>query len=155
MPWWPIRTPRAGSGPYGPITQLRPHGKPTQPHTGKQSRDIPTGSTHAHAIPHNPAQTTPTPSNSNKAAGPGALADLGFLGLDKDCHDQVVVTGYKATRARNLTTGQNTANRIIAAGCAPVEHGFAHLKTWRILTKLRTSPARAAAPAKTKMVDLQ
>ncbi|MFD1537452.1 hypothetical protein [Nonomuraea guangzhouensis] len=24
-----------------------------------------------------------------------------------------------------------------------VEHGFAHLKTWRILTKLRTSPARA------------
>ncbi|WP_393101778.1 hypothetical protein [Streptomyces sp. LN325] len=26
---------------------------------------------------------------------------------------------------------------------APVEHGFAHLKTWRILTKLRTSPVRA------------
>ncbi|MFI1200392.1 hypothetical protein ACH4VR_13220 [Streptomyces sp. NPDC020883] len=26
---------------------------------------------------------------------------------------------------------------------APVEHGFAHLKTWHILTKLRTSPARA------------
>ncbi|MGW1046059.1 transposase family protein [Streptomyces sp. NPDC002547] len=121
-------------------------------------------STHAHAIPHNPAQTTPTPptptptptpSSSNKAAGPGALADLGFLGLDRDCNDQVVVTGYKATRARNLTTGQNTANRIIAAGCAPVEHGFTHLKTWRILTKLRTSPARAAAPAKTKMVGLQ
>lgn len=102
-----------------------------------------------------PTPPTPTPSNSNKAAGPGALADLGFLGLDKDCHDQVVVTGYKATRARNLTTGQNTANRIIAAGCAPVEHGFTHLKTWRILTKLRTSPARAAAPAKTKMVDLR
>ncbi|MFD8032138.1 hypothetical protein ACFV3F_25940 [Streptomyces sp. NPDC059717] len=55
-------------------------------------------------MPHNPAQTTPTPSNSNKAAGPGALADLGFLGLDRDCNDQVVVTGYKATRARNLTT---------------------------------------------------
>ncbi|MEV7369063.1 transposase family protein [Streptomyces sp. NPDC002387] len=51
--------------------------------------------------------------------------------------------------------GQKTANRIIAAGRAPVEHGFAHLKTWRILTKLRTSPARAAAPAKTKMVDLR
>ncbi|MER5927165.1 transposase family protein [Streptomyces mirabilis] len=86
-----------------------------------------------------------------KAAGLGALADLGFLGLDKDCNNQVVVTGYKATRARKLTTGQKTANRIIAAGRAPVEHGFrapvehgfAHLKTWRILTKLRTSPARA------------
>ncbi len=51
-----------------------------------------------------------------KAAGRGALADLGFLGLDKDCNDQVVVTGYKATRARKLTTGQKTADRIIAAG---------------------------------------
>jgi DDE superfamily endonuclease len=79
-----------------------------------------------------------------KAAGLGALADLGFLGLDNDGdNDQVVVTGYRATRARKLTTGQKTANRIIAAGRAPVEHGFAHLKTWRILTKLRTDPARA------------
>ncbi|MFD4577482.1 IS5/IS1182 family transposase, partial [Streptomyces sp. NPDC058479] len=25
----------------------------------------------------------------------------------------------------------------------PVEHGFAHLKNWRILTKLRTDPAHA------------
>ncbi|GGQ34531.1 hypothetical protein [Streptosporangium pseudovulgare] len=63
-----------------------------------------------------------------KAAGLGALADLGFLGLDKDCNDQVVVTGHKATRARKLTTGQKTANRIIAAGSqrsrppAPVDH---------------------------------
>jgi hypothetical protein len=31
----------------------------------------------------------------------------------------------------------------IAAARAPVEHGFAHLKNWRILTKLRTDPARA------------
>ncbi|MDQ0956432.1 hypothetical protein QFZ66_000310 [Streptomyces sp. B4I13] len=27
---------------------------------------------------------------------------------------------------------------------APVEHGFARLKNWRTLTKLRTDPARAA-----------
>ncbi|MGY4983427.1 hypothetical protein ACWCYL_40925 [Streptomyces sp. 900105755] len=33
-------------------------------------------------------------------------------------------------------------DRLEQAG-APVEHGFAHLKTWRILTNLRTSPARA------------
>jgi hypothetical protein len=78
-----------------------------------------------------------------KAAGLGALADLGFLGLDPDGDDQVVVTGYRATRARKLTAGQKTANKVIAAGRAPVEHGFAHLKTWRILTKLRTDPARA------------
>lgn len=80
-----------------------------------------------------------------KAAGLGALADLGFLGVDKpaDPDDQVIVTGYKATRYRKLTTGQKTANKVIAAGRAPVEHGFAHLKNWRVLTKLRTNPARA------------
>jgi hypothetical protein len=78
-----------------------------------------------------------------RAAGLGALADLGFLGLDTDPDDPVIITGYKATRARKLTTGQKTANTVLAAGRAPVEHGFAHLKNWRILTKLRTNPARA------------
>jgi hypothetical protein len=80
-----------------------------------------------------------------KAAGLGALADLGFLGVDKpaDPDDLVIVTGYKATRYRKLTAGQKIANKVLAAGRAPVEHGFAHLKNWRILTKLRTDPARA------------
>ena len=82
-----------------------------------------------------------------KAAGLGALADLGFLGVDKPDNpdDLVIVTGFKATRARKLTPGQKQANRILAAGRAPVEHGFANLKAWRILTKLRTDPARATA----------
>jgi len=82
-----------------------------------------------------------------KAAGLGALADLGFLGVDKpeNPDDLVIVTGFKATRARKLTPGQKQANRILAAGRAPVEHGFANLKAWRILTKLRTDPARATA----------
>ncbi|MFF2963777.1 transposase family protein [Streptomyces sp. NPDC057963] len=53
------------------------------------------------------------------------------------------VTGFKATRARKLTPAEKEANRVLAAGRAPVEHGFAHLKNWRILTKLRTDPARA------------
>ncbi|MGW0753262.1 hypothetical protein [Streptomyces sp. NPDC002587] len=46
-----------------------------------------------------------------KAAGLGALADLGFLGLDPDGDDQVVVTGYKATRYRKLTPGQKSPTR--------------------------------------------
>ncbi|WP_234439516.1 MULTISPECIES: transposase family protein [Streptomyces] len=78
-----------------------------------------------------------------RAAGLGALADLGFLGLDDDTDNPVVVTGFKATRARKLTPGQKDANRALAAGRVPVERGFAHLKNWRILTKLRTDPARA------------
>lgn len=45
-----------------------------------------------------------------RAAGLGALADLGFLGLDDNTDAPVVVTGYKATRARKLTDGQKDAN---------------------------------------------
>ncbi|WP_406490346.1 transposase family protein [Streptomyces phaeochromogenes] len=78
-----------------------------------------------------------------RAAGLGALADLGFRGLDNDIRDPVIVTGYAATRTHKLTPGQKEANRVLAVGRAPVEHGFAHLKNWRILTKLRTDPARA------------
>ncbi|NUK85929.1 transposase family protein [Streptomyces lunaelactis] len=77
-----------------------------------------------------------------RAAGLGALADLGFLGLDDDGDDPVVVTGFKATRARRLASAEKEANRVLAAGRVPVERGFAHLKNWRILTKLRTDPAR-------------
>ncbi|MEU2297753.1 IS5/IS1182 family transposase [Streptomyces antibioticus] len=78
-----------------------------------------------------------------RAAGLGALADLGFRGLDNDVRDPVVVTGFTASRTHKLTPGQKTANRVLAVGRAPVEHGFAHLKNWRILTKLRTDPDRA------------
>jgi hypothetical protein len=78
-----------------------------------------------------------------RATGLGALADLGFRGLDNNILDPVIVTGYIATRTHKLTRGQKEANRLLAIGRAPVEHGFAHLKNWRIPTKLRTDPARA------------
>ncbi|MFF1510796.1 transposase family protein [Streptomyces sp. NPDC058326] len=35
----------------------------------------------------------------------GALGDLGFLGLDTDPENPVVITGFKAARARKLTPG--------------------------------------------------
>ena len=78
-----------------------------------------------------------------RTAGLGALADLGFVGLDTDRDDPVVITGAKRTRKKKLTAGQETANQIIAAARAPVEHGFAALKNWRILTRLRLNPTRA------------
>ncbi|MEU3529753.1 transposase family protein [Streptomyces sp. NPDC038707] len=78
-----------------------------------------------------------------RAAGLGALADLGFRGLDNDVREPVIVTGFHASRTHRLTPAQKTANRVLAVGRAPVEHGFAHLKNWRTLTKLRTNPARA------------
>ncbi|MDX3319229.1 MULTISPECIES: transposase family protein [Streptomyces] len=78
-----------------------------------------------------------------RAAGLGALADLGFRGLDNDVRDPVIVTGFHASRTHKLTVGEKDANRVFAIGRAPVEHGFAHLKNWRILAKLRIDPARA------------
>ncbi|WP_279329780.1 transposase family protein [Streptomyces sp. OS603R] len=78
-----------------------------------------------------------------RAAGLGALADLGFRGLGNDILDPVIVTGYTASRTHKLTPGQKEANRVLAVGRAPVEHGFTHQENWRILTKLRTDPARA------------
>jgi hypothetical protein len=40
----------------------------------------------------------------------------------------------------------------ITAARAPVEHGFVHLKHWRILTKLRTDPACATHLLRTLLV---
>ena len=57
----------------------------------------------------------------------------------------MIITGVKRTRKKKLTAGQKQANQTIAAARAPVEHGFATLKNWRILTRLRLNPARATA----------
>jgi hypothetical protein len=43
-------------------------------------------------------------------AGLGALADLGFTGLDPDPEDPVIITGWKATANRKLTPAQRHAN---------------------------------------------
>ncbi|WP_309226140.1 transposase family protein, partial [Streptomyces lunaelactis] len=132
---------------------------PTQRRTGKANRPNYSGKHHRHGL-HFLALTDERGKlvwisaarrdkivEHLKAAGPGALADLGFIGVDKpkNLDDQVIVTGYKATRARKLTAGHKQANQILAAARAPVEHAFANLKAWRTLTKLRTESARATA----------
>jgi len=80
-----------------------------------------------------------------RAAGLGALADLGFTGLDPDPEDPVIITGWKSTRAGKTTPAQRQANQALSAVRAAVEHGFSDLKHWRILTRLRTDPSKATA----------
>ncbi|MEW2624722.1 transposase family protein [Streptomyces sp. NPDC048106] len=75
-----------------------------------------------------------------RATGLGALADLGFIGLDDNADAPVVITGFKATRARKLTPVEKDADHALTTGRASVGHGFAHLKNWRIPTQLRTGP---------------
>jgi hypothetical protein len=85
-----------------------------------------------------------------RAAGLGAIADLGFVGLDDSGPDAdpAVITGYRAARNRPLTRGQKLSNKALA----PVEHGFAHLKNWRVLGKVRTDPRWATALVRALLV---
>jgi DDE superfamily endonuclease len=78
-----------------------------------------------------------------RAHGLAGIGDLAFTALDDDPSDPVVITGYKATRWRALTGPQKQANQLVAGLRAPGEHGFAFLKNWRILAKLRLDPKRA------------
>ncbi|QUW84487.1 transposase [Streptomyces mirabilis] len=67
----------------------------------------------------------------------GAIGDLGFVGLDDDPDNPVVITGYKAARTKPLIPAKKQVNKLIASVRAVCEHAFAHLKNWRIITKLR------------------
>ena len=82
-----------------------------------------------------------------REAGLGAIADLGFVGLDDGGPDAdpAVITGYKTARNRPLTRGQKLSNTALAAVRAPVEHGFAHLKNWRVLGKVCTDSSWTTA----------
>ncbi|MDO0938095.1 transposase family protein [Streptomyces sp. DG2A-72] len=51
-----------------------------------------------------------------------------------------------------MTRGQKLSNTALEAVRAPVEHGFAHLKNWRVLGKVRTDPTRATALVRSLLV---
>ncbi|KUN15399.1 hypothetical protein AQJ11_43335 [Streptomyces corchorusii] len=62
------------------------------------------------------------------------------------------MTGYKAARHRPLPRGQKLSDKTLAAVRAPVEHGFAHLRNWRVLGKARTDPRWATALVRALLV---
>ncbi|WP_435835094.1 transposase family protein [Streptomyces antibioticus] len=72
-----------------------------------------------------------------REAGLAAIADLGFVGLDDEMGDPAVITGYKKPKGKKLPPAKKLVNQLIAAERAVCEHAFAHLKNWRVLTKLR------------------
>ncbi|MEU6540164.1 transposase family protein [Streptomyces sp. NPDC047000] len=84
-----------------------------------------------------------------REAGLGALADLGFVGLDdKPDDDPVIITGRKATRNHRLTAAEKEANRLVSRERAANEHGFANLKTWQNPDQApHERPARDHPPA--------
>ncbi|MFI7184017.1 transposase family protein [Streptomyces anthocyanicus] len=140
-----IPTQRRRTGrPTGELLRQTPQSRPALPHPDRRERPPEldsaarpgrthdnTAARHDHILAH------------LRAAGLGALADLGFRGLYNDVRDPVIDTGFHASRTHKLTAGQKNAHRVLAIGRAPVEHCFAHLRNRRILAKLRTDPGHA------------
>ncbi|WP_369200563.1 transposase family protein [Streptomyces sp. PU-14G] len=63
-----------------------------------------------------------------------------------------MTNGYKAAQEPSLTRGQELPDKALAAVRAPVEHGFAHLKNWRVLGRVRTVPSWATALVRALLV---
>ena len=71
----------------------------------------------------------------------GVLADLGYLGWDKE-----VITGRRKPRGKEMTAAQRAANRLQAQLRCVGERGNARLKYWKVLaTELRCDPERCTA----------
>jgi hypothetical protein len=90
-----------------------------------------------------------------RTAGLGVIADLGFTRLDDDPTNPVAITGRRAARTRPLTHAQRVANQLVSRERAANEHGFADLKNWRILTRLRTNPTWATTLLRALLVLTQ
>ncbi|WP_218952141.1 transposase family protein [Amycolatopsis anabasis] len=100
-------------------------------------------------------------------AGLDPAGDKGFQGWHKDvretrdcdhCHGrcaQVVLTPDKAEVNHPRTEAQKTANGVFNAMRCAVEGGFAALKTWRILDKLRLHPRHATTLVRALLVLVQ
>ncbi|MFE4588679.1 transposase [Streptomyces laurentii] len=60
----------------------------------------------------------------------------------------LAVGGLRLNGIKKIAVGlrrnaRDARRPLVLRGRAPVEHDFAHLKNWRILTKHRTGPDRA------------
>jgi hypothetical protein len=74
----------------------------------------------------------------------GVLADLGYLGWDKE-----VITGRRKPRGKEMSPAQRAANRLQAQLRCVGERGNARLKYWKVLaTELRCDPGQCTALVK-------
>ena len=107
-----------------------------------------------------------------RAASLGAFADLAYTRLDDQpgpadpaCaprprghlpghpDDQpTIITGRRNANRRPLTAAQKSANQLLSRERAVGEHGFAHLKNWRILHCLRGNHRHATELLRALMI---
>ncbi|MGK3209350.1 transposase family protein, partial [Amycolatopsis sp. MEPSY49] len=93
--------------------------------------------------------------------------DKGFHGWHKDVRttrdcptcggpcEQIALTPYKAEAKRPLSKAQKQANAVFAAMRCAVEGGFAALKHWHILDKLRLDTRHATTLLRALLVLTQ
>ncbi|MEU2119831.1 hypothetical protein ABZ567_30280 [Streptomyces sp. NPDC016459] len=67
-----------------------------------------------------------------------ALADLGITGLDDDPDDPVIITGRHRPEVIPSVPLRRT-NKLISCERAASEHGFADVRNWRFLAKVRVN----------------
>jgi hypothetical protein len=65
------------------------------------------------------------------------ICDRTHTRLDDQPDQPTVITGRRGCRNHRLTPAEKTVNTLLAAERAGNEHAHAHLKNWRILTRLR------------------
>jgi hypothetical protein len=65
---------------------------------------------------------------------------IGHHGVILPQGQQAVQEIRTRTRNRLPTRGQKLSSKALAAVRAPVGHGIAHLKNWRVLGRVRTGP---------------
>ncbi|MEV4976241.1 hypothetical protein [Streptomyces scopuliridis] len=82
------------------------------------------------------------------------IADLGIgsLFLRVDGRTDPSSRSERQPLARDLLAPHKTVGDQPIVGRAPVEHGFAHLKNWRVLGKVRTDPTWATALVRALLV---
>ena len=65
------------------------------------------------------------------------ICDRAHTRLDDQPEQPTVIAGRRASRNHKLTPAEKQVNTLLAAERAGNEHAHAHLKNWRILTRLR------------------
>jgi hypothetical protein len=96
-----------------------------------------TAAARTHHIPHHSAR-----------AGILLLADTGYTRIHPGVRTPYRREGNQHRTPPPLTPGQKAANHAHATLRGPGERGFATLKTWRILTRVRACPYRITTIAK-------
>jgi hypothetical protein len=78
-----------------------------------------------------------------RAAGLGAIGYLGFVGLEDDPDNPVIITEKRRARKRPLTAAHKEANKLVSRERAACEHGTSDLKKWRTLIRVRMNAKHA------------